>query len=83
LVFGTTEYETPVCPHWPYAKPEMVSGMFGIPVATPLLRCALILLQLPSAVTLTNDPVGIVGPKVMLAVLELPVTTEPAGPIQL
>ena len=57
--------------------------MFGIPLATPFIRCALELLQLPTAETLTDEPPGIVGPNVILTELELPVTTDPRGPDQL
>ena len=71
------EYDTPLCPHWPFTGPEILPGVFGVPFAIPLQRCALAFPQLLTAVTHTVDPAGITAGKSMEAELELGVITAP------
>ena len=53
------EYDTPVCPHCPFTGPEITPGVFGIPFAILLQRCALAFPQLLTAATHTVEPAGI------------------------
>ena len=74
---GITEYDTPLCAHCPLTGPEMLPGIFGMPFAMLLQRCALALPQLLTAVTHTVDPAGITAGKSMDAEFEVGEITAP------
>ena len=56
---GGIEYDTPLCAHCPLTGPEMIPGVFGMPLAILLQRCALAFPQPLTAVTHTVEPGGI------------------------
>ena len=72
------EYETPLCPHCPFAGPEIAPGMLGMPLAMPLQRWALAFPQALTAVTHTCEPAGIEAGKDMLQLVPEGVTIAPA-----
>ena len=75
---GVIEYETPDCAHCPEDGPLMEAGMFGMPLAMLLQRCALALPQLLTADTHTVDPAGITAGKRMEAEVPAGDTIAPA-----